>query len=131
MCKGFEEDRESDIAAADIQIFEFLQSGHRMIKEQEGLYVRYGDFQAFFTQASVDRARLVAENAAQAERIKEMEERPLIPAGANVTVHFPPMPESELVSHLQNEIIHLHKEIHRLRGHRLPSEYFPKEAHND
>ena len=73
MCKGFEEDRESDIAAADIQIFEFLQSGHRMIKEQEGLYVRYGDFQAFFTQASVDRARLAAENAAQAERIKALE----------------------------------------------------------
>lgn len=78
-----------------------------------------------------DRARLVAENTAQAERIEEMEARPLIPAGANVTVHFPPMPESELVSHLQDEIIRLHKEIHRLRGHRLPSEYFSKEAHND
>lgn len=73
MCKDFEEDRESDIAAADIQIFEFLQSGHRLSKEQEGLYVRYGDFQAFFAQASIDRANLAAEDAAQAERIKEME----------------------------------------------------------
>jgi len=48
-------------------------------------------------------------------RLAEAEARPLIPAGAKVTIHTPPMPESELVSHLQRQIVALHKEIHRLR----------------
>lgn len=71
---------------------------------------------------------LKAQNAAQAERIKELEARPLIPAGAKVEIHTPPMPESELVSYLQRQILDLQKEINRLRG--FAARHNTQEAHN-
>jgi hypothetical protein len=48
-------------------------------------------------------------------RLAEAEARPLIPTGAKVEIHTPPMPESELISHLQRQILDRHKDIHRLR----------------